>query len=334
MKLQLLAIPLLLALMLSPLAAAAASTVTFTSPAANASFSGTQSLTISGTITPAPALPDTATIAIANPQGQVVDFQAEAVQAGGVITPYVTNVGGNPSYISGTYTISISDSSGPLGSETFTYTATTTAPAGTTLTVIANSASTVFAGQTAQIFALAYWNNGSAAAAATWSATVYTPAGAVATMVWTKSTPASGSALWTATIPAGSADGVYAAVISATEGGIKSWTQTSFQVNSQIASASALTTLTTNLATLQTSVTGLVTSVTAIQTGLTALQTSVTGIQTGVTGIQSSVTALQTSVTGIQTGVTGIQSSVTALQSSVSGLQTGITGLQTSMTGL
>ena len=94
-------------------------------------------------------------------------------------------------------------------------------------------------------YALAYWNNGSAAKAAVWTATVYGPTGSAAGITWTKSSPASGVALWTATIPAGAADGVYAAEISATEGGITSWTQTSFQVNSGLASTSSIASLAT-----------------------------------------------------------------------------------------
>lgn len=60
MKLQFLAIPLLVALLFSPLASAAAATgtISFSSPAAGAHYSAGTSYTIAGTITPTPSLPD------------------------------------------------------------------------------------------------------------------------------------------------------------------------------------------------------------------------------------------------------------------------------------
>jgi len=217
MKLQLLAAPLLVALMLSPmLAAAATGTITFSSPTAGASFSGTTAYTISGTITPTPALPDNVVITVTAPGGvSPVDETTVAVGAGGTFS-YATNVGGSAAWVTGTYTISAFDSNGATGTETFSYTATVTPPSGIALTVTAKSDDIVYAGQAAQIYALAYWNNGSAAKAAVFTATVYTPTGAVSSITWTKSSPAAGIALWSATIPAGTADGVYAAEISAT----------------------------------------------------------------------------------------------------------------------
>jgi hypothetical protein len=125
MKLQLLAIPLLMALMLSPLVASAVTgTVTITSPASGAPLSGTAAYAISGSISPAPTLPDNVAISVTNPNGQVVDFMNEGVQAGGAWTTYNTNAGGNPSWVSGTYKVTVTDSNGATGSTTFSYTAT------------------------------------------------------------------------------------------------------------------------------------------------------------------------------------------------------------------
>ncbi len=144
MKLRLLVIPLLLALALSPLAAAAATgSITFTSPSPGASLSGTQSYTISGTISPTPSLPDDVFIEV-QPQGSstVLDFSNVAVTASGTFS-YTTNVGGNSEWVSDTYVITATDSNGATGTTTFEYvvipgttttTSTTTAPSTTSTT--------------------------------------------------------------------------------------------------------------------------------------------------------------------------------------------------------
>jgi len=248
MKLQLLSIPLLVALLLSPLAAAAAGSIAFSSPTSGTSYSGQGSYTISGTITPTPTLPDNVNVVV-ELQGTStpLDVEQVSVQAGGVFS-VTTLYGGNSGWVTGTMVISASDSTGASGSTTFAYTASgQTQTSGNTLTVVARSDSLVYTGQTAQIFALAYWGNGSAAAKATFAATVYGPTGSVSSITWTKSSPAGGNALWTAAIPAGTADGVYAADVSATEGGITTWTQTSFEVDSAVASTSAVAAIATSI---------------------------------------------------------------------------------------
>jgi len=95
MKLQLLAIPLLVALMASPmLASAATGTITFSSPASGASYAGTQTYTITGTISPAPTLPDNVVITVTLQGGSPspLDEATVAVGAGGTF-----NVKGAPS---------------------------------------------------------------------------------------------------------------------------------------------------------------------------------------------------------------------------------------------
>jgi len=55
------------ALLLVPLSAAAAGTITFTSPASGASYKGTVAYTISGTISPVPSQADNVGIVVKNP---------------------------------------------------------------------------------------------------------------------------------------------------------------------------------------------------------------------------------------------------------------------------
>jgi len=67
MKLQLLAIPLIMALIASPMfAAAATGSITLSSPVAGSTISAGASYTIAGTITPTPTLPDNVFVEVTN----------------------------------------------------------------------------------------------------------------------------------------------------------------------------------------------------------------------------------------------------------------------------
>ena len=119
------AVAIAMALVLSPMVANAAGSITFTSPASGASYSNSQSYTISGTISPAPTQPDQVGLTVKNPSGQTVDIASVTVSSGSFT--YSTAVGGTAAWMSGTYTITALDSYGATGTMTFSY----TAPAGT-----------------------------------------------------------------------------------------------------------------------------------------------------------------------------------------------------------
>ena len=119
------AVAIAMALVLSPMVANAAGSVTFTSPASGASYSNSQSYTISGTISPAPTQPDQVGLTVKNPSGQTVDVASVTVASGSFT--YSTAVGGTAAWVSGTYTITALDSYGATGTTTFSY----TAPSGT-----------------------------------------------------------------------------------------------------------------------------------------------------------------------------------------------------------
>ncbi len=125
MKLQFLAIPLLVALMLSPLAAAAATgSITFSSPAVRRADIGYSSVHDLWTISPTPTLPDNVFISV-NQQGSsdVLDATIVAVTAGGTFS-YATYAGGNTAWVTGTYVITATDSNGATGTTTFKYIST------------------------------------------------------------------------------------------------------------------------------------------------------------------------------------------------------------------
>ena len=333
MRLQFLAIPLLVALMLSPLAAAAATgSITFSSPTSGSSLSGQAGYTISGTISPTPSLPDNVFISV-NQVGSsnVLDAQQVSVSATGTFS-YVTNAGGNSAWVTGTYVITATDSNGATGTTTFLYTsAGTTQPVtGAYLTVVAPSQ--VLTGATStNVFV---WTS-SPATVTGWflapGATTTTSLGS-ATRVPSANVGGLDVYAFSVTLPATAATGVYLVGASGTNATslFAASNIGSFTVN-PVATQSALATLTTNLATLTT-------NLQTLQTGLTSLTGSVTTIGTGVT-------ALQTSITSIGTGVTALQTSMTALSSSVAGvgknlttwgntLNTAITGISTSLAGI
>ena len=118
------AVSIALVLALSPMIATAAGSITFTSPAAGASYSGSQAYTISGTISPAPTQPDQVGLTVKNPSGQTVDIASVSVSSGSF--SYSTAVGGTSAWVTGTYTITALDSYGATGTTTFSYTAPTT----------------------------------------------------------------------------------------------------------------------------------------------------------------------------------------------------------------
>jgi len=69
----LVAAALVFALVLTPMVATAAGTITFSSPASGSSYTGNQSYTITGTISPAPSQTDNVFISVKNPNGNTVD---------------------------------------------------------------------------------------------------------------------------------------------------------------------------------------------------------------------------------------------------------------------
>jgi len=318
MKLQFLAIPLLLALMLSPLAAAAATgSITFSSPAASTVYSGQGAYTISGTITPTPSLPDNVNVVVTQ-QGQStpLDVETASVQAGGVFS-VSTLYGGNSAWTSGTYVITASDSTGASGTITFTYHSSGTTTSSTNyLTVVA--ASDVITGATStNVFV---WTS-SPATVTGWflapGATTTTSLGS-ATRVPSANVGGLDVYAFSVTLPATAATGVYLVGASGTN-----------TTSTPAFAASNIGSFTVNPVATQSGLAAITTTLTAITGSITSLTSSVTAIQTGLTSLGSSVTALQGSVTALQTSVTGVGKNLTtwgnSLNSAISGLSSSLT---------
>ncbi len=340
MKLQLLAAPILVALILSPMfAAAAAGTIAFSSPAAGSSFSNTGAYTITGTISPTPTLPDNVVITVTL-QGSVspVDEQTVAVGAGGTFS-YATTYGGAADWTTGTYTITAFDSSAATGTTTFKYTAgiTMTSTSGY-LTI---EAPTVLqAGQSSNID---IWTSGPGTIVA-W----YLAPGATSTTSLSTSQVVpypGGLDVYTATVTLGSAaaNGVYlvGATVTNSSSSLAASNIASFTVNNGIASQTAVTALQTSVTALQTSVTALTTSLSGITASIAALGTSVTSANAGIASLNTAVTSLQgtvgtigTTVSGLGTSVSGLTTQVNTLSSTVSGISSSLGTISSSISTL
>jgi len=310
----LIATALVAALVLAPMAASAGS-ITFSSPAAGSSFKGSQSYTISGTVSPAPGQADSAFVSVTSPSGATVDAGSVPVGASTGTFSYSTAVGGSAQWVSGTYTITATDSYGATGTTTFTYTAAATPAAGLALEVMATASTPVYAGQTAQISALVAWNNGTAATGATFKVFLVSPSGSATPLTTTPLTPTSGEYWWNYPVPAGSADGLYALVIGATAGTFTEWTQTSFTVNSEVASQA-------NLGGLSKDMQG---NFSALNTAIQAVSTAVGTVNTAVSGVSSTLSSMQTTLGNINTAVqnlSGLSSQLSSVSSSISTTQT------------
>lgn len=119
----LLAAAIVAVLVLFPLSASAAGSITFSSPASGTSLKGTATLNIAGTVSPAPGQADSVSIFVKNPSGSTVWADIASVNpTTGAFTDSTTTGGGSYGS-SGTYTISATDSFNAAGSTTFSYTA-------------------------------------------------------------------------------------------------------------------------------------------------------------------------------------------------------------------
>jgi hypothetical protein len=109
------------ALLVSPMVAFAAGSITFTSPASGTTYKGTQSYSITGAVSPIPTQADNVFVTVKNPSGTTVDAASVSVSLSTGTFDYATATGGSANWVSGTYTITATDSYGATGSTTFAY---------------------------------------------------------------------------------------------------------------------------------------------------------------------------------------------------------------------
>jgi len=339
MKLQFLALPLLVALMLSPMVASAATgSISFSSPASGASYTGVAAYTITGTITPTPNLPDNVVITVTLQGGSPspLDEQTVAVGAGGTFS-YSTNAGGSSAWVTGTYVITASDSNGVTGTTTFKYTATVTQTTGG-LTIVAPSL--LWPGQTGNIF---IWTSGPGSVTA-W---VLSPgSSSPSALTATRVSPNPGGLYVYAvgfTVLATATNGVYlvGASISNSTSGLTGNGIGSFTVNGAGASQASVTGVGSNVTAIGKSVATLVAGWTTLNNEVTALQSSVASINTAIGTVNSATSSIQntlgtvnTNVANLGTAVSTLSSTVSSISTSVSSISSQLSTLTTDVTGL
>jgi hypothetical protein len=310
------------------------------------SYSGSQTITISGTITPA-ASGVNVFIQTSNPQGTLVDAASVTTNPTTGAFTYSLVAGGSSSWISGTYTVTATS---PTASGTTSFTYNSGAPtAGAAISLLVEAPALVWPGQSVSVAALPLWNNGSMASVSFPVAAYYTPAGAVVNLP-APTAASNGLYVWTWTLAAGSPDGAYFVYLEAnnTASGLTAWAMSEFQVNSLIANSTSISGLATTLAgwnnsltNLQSYIGGQFTSLqTFIGTQIASTNTAVAGVSTtlgsqlatinsGITGLGQSLTSLTTAVGNVQTSVNSVNTAVGGVQSTASSIQTTVSTVNT-----
>jgi len=321
-------------LILTPALASAAGSISVHTDAA--SYSGSQTITISGTANPAPGSGYSALVTVTNPAAQTVFQLPTPIDPTAGTFSLSFAAGGTAAWTTGTYSVSASTQGYTSGVTTFQYTCTTcgTSTSGLSLIASATAATPLYAGQTAQVEAWAYWSTGFPAKSVSFTAWLVSPDGKAAaiTTAPTAVSGATGAYWWNIPLAASAADGLYAVMLnaSATTSGTTYWTftQTSFTVNSQIASTGSIQALSSSL---NTAVTGITSSLSTITSGVNGLTSSLGSLTTTVNGISSGLTSLTTTVGDIKSGLTSLTATVGSINTAVGQIQTGIGTLTTNL---
>jgi len=328
-------------LVLGPLAAFGATSMTISTNAS--SYAGQATITVSGSVTPAPTVASAVVITTRGPSG-VVDTGEAAVSTVDGSYSYVFVTGGSSAWTTGTYTVN-----GTWGAQGNTATAVTTfsytaagvgggAAAAPIIYIYVSSASQVSAGQTVQIEAMTVWsNNGTLATASTLTGTLVAP-GATATSggasLGSAAFSSKGEYYWNYAVPANAGNGAYMIQVLAKDGGYVGWGLGSFTVISPVATPAEVSAVTTAVTAAQTALT---TTLSSITTSLTLITTSLGTINTNVqalslTGVQSSLNTISTGVTGITNTLSGLSTNLTTvggISSQLSTLTTAVNNNQT-----
>lgn len=300
-------------LVLAPLlsTASAATVAVSASPGA---ATGSQVMSITGTVTPAPGAGVSAFIQITNPAGKAVAAASVAVDPAAGTFSYTFAAGGTTLWVTGSYTVSAT-ASGATGITSFTYTAATPTPTTggnvNALTVWVQATSPVFPGDTVQVATLVEWTqNGSLATTNFQTAHYHTPTGGLVNL-GTATTIHKGFYFWTITLPATAATGTYFVHVWVNNSGPQGQGLGSFTVSSSLASGASQTQIltavngaATSIASIQSSIS---TSLGQVTTALASLQTAATATQQAAVAAQAAATALSGSVTTITNGVQSSQ---------------------------
>jgi len=217
------------------------------------------------------------------------------------------------------------------------------------LKVSVQASTPVFAGQTVEITALVQLDNGtSVGGKATFTdVRIYYPNGTTVISLPAPTGLLGGLVKWTYTLPANAPDGLYSVTMYAALAKTNSsWGLGSFTVNSQIASKSDLTSITTSITSLSSQLGTLTSNLAKLSSEMkgnfssvvSTISTDYTALSGGVSTITTSLGALSTGMKANFTAAAGTLSSdygslSTALSSGFGGLKTSVGGLSTDIKG-
>jgi uncharacterized protein YoxC len=320
------------------------------------SYAGQSTITVSGTVTPAPTIPNTAVVITTTGPNGVVDTGEAAVATSTGAFTYTLVSGGSAGWTSGTFTVN-----GTWGGQgntatkttTFLYTAGQGGGGGggnptTAVNVQVTASTPTLAGQQEYVGILtSFAQNGSLAGVTFQTIHYHTPQGTLVTLC-SSAPPAAGCTGTFATIHVGFYQINFTA--PATAGGyfIHAWTngpksagvssgqgQGLGQFTVQAASnvnpdAAALASIQSALTTLTTTVNGIQSSISVLTAGFGTINSGLQTLTTNVNGIPSSISTLQSAVNTISTGVTGITATLSGLSNSLNTLN----GIGTQLTSL
>ncbi len=297
-------------LVLAPLlSGASASTVSVS--ASPGAASGSQVMSITGTVSPAPGAGVSAFIQITNPAGKAVAAASVPVDPTAGTFSYTFAAGGTTLWTTGSYTVTAT-AAGATGITSFTYTAPTQQPTPTggninALRVWVQATTPAFPGDTVQIATLVEWvANGSLATTNFQTAHYHTPAGGLV-QLGTPTTIHKGFYFWTITLAANAAAGTYFVHVWVNNSGPEGQGLGSFTVQPKIAQQDTLNSVSSAIGTIQSSIT---TSLGQVTSAISQLQTAATATQAAATAAQKAATDLSTSVTSILSGVQNSQTYV------------------------
>jgi hypothetical protein len=313
------AIALGLALALVPAVSFAAGSITFSSPAPGSSYKGTQSYTIAGTVSPAPNVADNVFITVKNPSGTTVDAASVSVTPSTGAFSYSTATGGSAYWVTGTYTITATDSYGATGTTTFSYTAVAPAPtvSGQPFQIRVIAPDQAYPGETVNIFIETTFNGTLAGNATSVSFHAH---------VWWVSSPnATAGTFQLLPAPSNFATGHYITswkVPSNAAVGSVAWIHVPGSYKGYTTTGVAGVTVVTNPAAQQTALTNIQNSLTQLTNSLTGITNTLSQVTSSLSSISGALSTLQTTANNAATQAQNAATQANNAASAVSSTQT------------
>ncbi len=259
--------------------------------------------TVSGTVSPTPAPSGTsALVQVFNPSNVLVDAAAASVTPATGAFSVTLTAGGSALWSTGTYTVRATyahdlTETPSTDAKSFSFTGAAAA-VGAALFMSIDATSPLLPGQAGRVYVLLSWANGSLASVTNFPIQHYHPPAGALVNFGDFQTVHPG--LYFFEFPAQTAAGAYAAHVQANVSNVKVQGLTVITVSDQLASASAVAGLSTDLGTLKSSVTA----------DLTTLKSDVAGAKVSADAAKSSVDTLKTDLANLGSSIGNVSTFV------------------------